>query len=87
MREIYAEVCIFYGTCQGILGLDLNMRRVSAKFVPRVVTIEQKEHRLCVTSNLLQEAEADQNFMEGIITRDETWVYGYDPETKRPSSY
>jgi hypothetical protein len=36
-------------------------------------------HRLSVASNLLQGAAADQNFMEGIITRDETWVYVHDP--------
>jgi hypothetical protein len=34
----------------------------------------QNEHRLPVATNLLQEAGVDQNFMEGIITGDETWV-------------
>jgi hypothetical protein len=48
------------------------MRPVFAKCVPRVLTIEQKEHRLSVTTSLLQEAEMDQNFMEGIIRSDET---------------
>ncbi|GFG33641.1 hypothetical protein Cfor_01522 [Coptotermes formosanus] len=58
------------------------MLRVSARFVPRVLAIEQKDHRLSVATALLQEAETDQNFMEGIIRGDETWVYGYEPETK-----
>ena len=35
---------------------------------------------------MLQEAESDENFMGQIITGDETWVYEYDPETKRQSS-
>jgi hypothetical protein len=51
------------------------MRRDSAKFVPRVLTIE---HGSSLAINFLQEAETDQNFTEGIITGDETWVYGYD---------
>jgi predicted O-methyltransferase YrrM len=47
------------------------MRRISAKFVSRVLTIEQKEHFFSVATNLLQEAETDQNIMEDIITGDE----------------
>jgi len=35
---------------------------------------------------MLQEAESDENFMGQIITGDKTWVYEYDPETKRQSS-
>jgi len=54
------------------------MWRVSAKIVPRVLSIEQKERRLSVATNLLQEAQTDQNSMEVIITGEETWVYGYD---------
>jgi histone-lysine N-methyltransferase SETMAR len=50
VREISAEVGISYDMCQVILTEDLNMRRVSAKFVPRVITIEQKEHRVSVAT-------------------------------------
>jgi len=35
---------------------------------------------------MLQEAESDETFMGQIITGNETWVYGYDPETKHQSS-
>jgi hypothetical protein len=48
------------------------MRRVSAKFVPRLLTDLQ---------NLLQRAD-DENLLKSVITGDETWVYGYDTETK-----
>ena len=58
------------------------MCRVSAKFVPCFLTIKQKEHRLSVATDFLQEAEMNQNFMEGIITGDKTLVYGYDLEIK-----
>jgi len=62
------------------------MRSVAAKFDPRILTVEQKEWRLSVATNMLQEAESEENFMGQIITGDETWVYGYDPETKHQSS-
>ena len=56
-----------------------------AKFNRCILTIEQREHHLTVITNLLQEAEMDQNFMDGIITGDETWAYRYDLETKHQS--
>ena len=68
--------------CQATVTKDLNMCRVSAKFVPCFLTIKQKEHRLSVATDFLQEAEMNQNFMEGIITGDKTLVYGYDLEIK-----
>jgi transposase len=36
IREIAEELNIYYGTCQSISIEDLHMRRVSAKFVPRL---------------------------------------------------
>ena len=74
IREVSVEVGVSYGTCQAILTQDLNMRRVAAKFVPRILTAEQKEWHLFVATNMLQEAETDENFMGQIITGDETWV-------------
>jgi len=51
-----------------------------------ILTAEQKEWCLSVTTNMLQEAESDENFMGQIITGDETWVYEYDLEMKLQSS-
>jgi len=42
VREISEDMNISYGSVQNILTIDLNMRRVSAKFVPCVLTVEQK---------------------------------------------
>jgi hypothetical protein len=47
--------------------------------------VPQKEWRLSVATSVLQEAESDENFMGQIITGNETWVNGYDPETKHQS--
>ena len=48
IREISEALNISYGSVQNILTTDLNMRRVSAKFVPRVLTVEQKQQRLSI---------------------------------------
>jgi len=86
IKEIAAIVNVSYGTVQTILTCDLNMHRVAAKFVPRLLTPEQKEHRVAICEELRQRALDDPSFMSRIITGDESWVYGYDPETKQQSS-
>ncbi|XP_026818412.1 protein GVQW3-like isoform X2 [Rhopalosiphum maidis] len=63
-----------------------DMRRVAAKFVPKLLSGEQKENRKQIATDLLECSESDDFFLKSIITGDETWVYGYDPETKVQSS-
>jgi hypothetical protein len=62
------------------------MRRISARFVPRLLRDDQKALRVSVCRELKQQARDDPNFISNIITGDETWVYVYDPETKQQPS-
>jgi hypothetical protein len=39
-----------------------------------------------VVLNLRDCAASDSNFLGNVIMQDETWVYGYDPETRVQSS-
>jgi hypothetical protein len=59
------------------------MRCISARFVPRLLNDDLKAHHVSVCRELKQQAKDDPNFISSIITGDETWVYGYDPETKQ----
>ena len=43
IHDLCAEVGIGYGSCQRILTEQLNMHRIAAKFVPRVLTQDQKD--------------------------------------------
>jgi hypothetical protein len=61
----------------------LNVHHIAAKFVPRLLTPEQKEHHVAISQELRQHALDDQFFMSRVITGDESWVYGYDPGTKQ----
>ena len=62
------------------------MVRVSAKFLPRLLTDDQKENRVAISQELLSNANGNDSFLKKIITGDETWFYGYDVETKTQSS-
>ena len=46
LREIAEEVGISKDSAHEILHADLNMRRVAAKFVPRLLSAEQEELRV-----------------------------------------
>ena len=80
IREISEELNISYGSIQDILTTDINMRQVSAKFVPRVFTVKQKQQRLSISLQLRDHAASDSSFLGNVIMGDKTWVYGYDPD-------
>jgi len=65
---------------------DLNMKRVSAKFVPRLLKEDQKNNRLNVCYDLRKQVGNNPQILSKVVTGDETWCYGYDLETKQASS-
>lgn len=64
IREMAVECNISFGSCQGISTEKLHMRRVAAKFVPRLMTEDQKQRRVQVFEELFQMANDDENFFE-----------------------
>jgi len=78
-------VGISTGSIHSILTDDLAMRRVSVKFVPKLLTMEQKQLCLEVSQDMLVYANSDPEFLNIVITGDESWVYRYDLETKAQS--
>ena len=68
------------------LTKDLGMKCVVAKFILWLLLPEQKEHRAAVANDLIQTATNEPDFLKKVITGDESWVYGYDLETKSWSS-
>jgi hypothetical protein len=60
------------------------MGRIAAKYVSECW--EPKSRESLVRNHWLQCAESIADFSVNIITGDETWIYGYNPETKSRSS-
>jgi len=86
VRELAGEVEVSIGPVHTILTADLGLRRVSAKFVPNLLAMEQKQLRLEIAQDMLECVESDSNSLNTVIIGDESWIYGYDPETKAQSS-
>jgi len=66
-----------------IIHEDLDMRKLSAKWVPKCLNADQKRRRCQSSEQLLEFFRRDaNNFLLRLVTMDETWLYHYDPETK-----
>jgi len=86
IHDLCAEVGIGYGSCQRILTEQLNMHRIAAKFVPRVLTHDQKDSQVAICQELKETVTNHPTLLLNVITGDESIVYAYDPETKLQSS-
>ncbi|UYV63933.1 hypothetical protein LAZ67_2006053 [Cordylochernes scorpioides] len=82
VREVAEDLNILIGSCHSIFINDLGMRQVAAKFVPKLLNCDQKQHRMNIANEMLDSVRDDPNLLQRVITGDEAWVYGYDVETK-----
>jgi hypothetical protein len=71
------------GGCADFL-LPFIWSRVSG--LMRFLTADQTQQREKVCEELRQIASDDAISLSRVITGDESWIYGYDPETKQQSS-
>ena len=87
VRTISSQLGVSKSYIHQILTDNLHMSKVSARWVPRLLSDEQKATRVECSTEFLNrfEMEGDQ-FLDNIITMDETWIWEYDPETKAESS-
>ncbi|UYV77869.1 hypothetical protein LAZ67_15002625 [Cordylochernes scorpioides] len=86
LLELEQDTGISKTTIGRIVTEDLRLKKTLAKFIPRFLTNEQKLCRLATCEDMLEMTRTDPEWKDKIITGDETWVYGYDPETKRQSA-
>jgi len=62
------------------------MKRVWVKFVRRLLTDDRREQRQIIAGDLLERSCENVQFLTNIVKGDESWVYGYVPQTKQQSS-
>ena len=69
-----------------IIHEDLDMRKLSAKWVPKCLNADQKRQWCQSYEQLLDFFRRDpHDFLSRLVTMDETWLYHYDPESKQQS--
>lgn len=86
LREIEALVYASSTTIYKILHDDLGMRKVSARWVPKLLNDAQKKFRVdCARSFIKRCGDDPDSIYQQIVTGDETMVLYFDPESKTES--
>ena len=83
VRDIAQKVGISLSTVHLILKKHLKVRKISARWVPHLLTDEQKRQRVKVAKKLLQIfPKYDKKHFANVVTGDETWVHYFEPVRK-----
>ena len=86
VEEIAQALGISHGSVSTILHDRLDMRKLTARWVPKSLSDEQMTTRASVCSALLKRFRSKDDFLLRLATVDETWVHYYEPENKAQSS-
>ena len=86
IETISAQFDVSVGTVHTIIHEELKMRKICARFVPKVLREDQKERRCHDNREMVEMINSDPTVLYALVTCDESWIYYYDPETKRQSS-
>ncbi|CAG8548229.1 3254_t:CDS:2 [Cetraspora pellucida] len=78
-KELANLVGISQGAITGILTKELGMVKICAKWVPHVLTDEQRRKQVEVSKKLLKKLQKGFN---NIIIGNETWVYYFTTSSK-----
>ena len=85
VNEMRAELDVGVSALETMLS-SLGYSKVCARWVPRMLTQDQKDRQRDACQDLLDRYEAEgDGFLDRIITGDETWCHHHEPESKRQS--
>ena len=86
LTEIAKTTGLSKGTVFSIIHEKLGMKKISARWVPRLLSAENKRNRVrAATAALELYLSNPGEFLRRYITVDETWIHYYTPETKEQS--
>ncbi|KMQ87583.1 mariner transposase [Lasius niger] len=86
VRDIAEIVGISVGGVYNILHEKLEMKKLCARWVPRLLTIDQKRTRKDISEQCLSMLKRNaKDFWRRFVTVDETWIHHYTPESKQQS--
>ena len=81
LREIAGTLKILEGCVFTILHKSLEMRKLFPKWVPRLLTPNQKKQRAEDSERCLKLLKRDKkDFLHRYVTMDETWIHYYTSE-------
>jgi len=86
VREVAEAVGISTERVHHVLHEYLDMKKVSARWVPRLLTLDHKRNRVTISKECLAMFNRNpKEFLRRFVTVDETWIHHTTPETKEQS--
>jgi len=86
IREIAETVGVLKDRVGHILHEILGMRKLSARWVPRLLTPDNNRNRETTSEQCLPLFKCNpKEFLRRFVTVDETWIHWYTPETNEQS--
>jgi histone-lysine N-methyltransferase SETMAR len=86
VREIAQIIGISKERVGYILQEELDMKKLCARWVPRLLTADQKRTRMKISEQCLDRFNKNKtDFVRRFIIMDETWIHHYTPESKQQS--
>ena len=83
MQEIKELSGIHSSSVLKILHERLGLGKICARWVPHLLTDEEKQNRVRLASQDIEKYDkCDPRRLEEIVTRDETWIYHFQPDSK-----
>ena len=85
-REIAETIGISKERVGYILHEELDMKKLCARWVPRLLTADQKCSHMKISEQCLECFNKNEpDFVHRFVTMDETWIHHYTPESKQQS--
>ena len=83
LQEIEELSGIHSSSVLKILRERLGLRKICARWMPHLLTDEQKQSRVRLASQVIEKYDkCDPRRLEEIVTGDETWIYHFQPDSK-----
>jgi histone-lysine N-methyltransferase SETMAR len=84
VREIAETIGISKELVGYILHEELDMKKICARWVPRLLTADQKRTHMKISEQCLEHFNKNKpDFVHRFITMDETWIHCYTLESKQ----
>jgi len=86
VEEVAGRLNVSVGSAYSLIHDSLKFSKVCSRWVPKELTEERKRKRLYICSrHMAHYREEGDNFLQQIVTGDETWLHHYKPKSKRQS--
>ncbi len=82
VKELSTELGVPSSTVFKVIKKDLNMRKLSPKFIPHLINDRQKADQVVYSTANLELVRTVPRFLDRIVSGDETWVSIFHQETK-----